>query len=370
MVNNNDTSLTKARLTSLDALRGLDMLFLVGIAGVFQALPTLSDNSFFNFLANQCQHTVWHGFHIYDLIFPLFIFLVGVSMPYAISKRLEDGYSRKKLYIHIIRRSLTLFFLGLVCNKFLAFDFSNYVYTGVLQRISIAYFFSALIVMNSDFRKRAIIAGSLLVIYWLLMILVPVPGYGAGVITPEGNLHTYIDQQLLPGRMGNGFYDEDGILQQISSIAVCLAGTVAGHWLRSSNTQNKKVVGLLLAGLASIAIALLWNLSFPIIFRLWSSSYAMLVIGLSSILLSLFYWIIDVKGYKRWAFPFVVVGMNSITIYVVQALFSFGIIVNIFVYGFIDYLGPFKPVFWALCILTVKWLFLYFLYKQKIFLKV
>ena len=327
MSNNNDTYLTNTRLTSLDALRGLDMLFLVGIAGVFQALPKLSDNGVFNFLASQCQHTEWHGFHIYDLIFPLFIFIVGVSMPFGISKRLQDGYSRKKLYIHIIRRSLMLFFLGLICNKFFAFDFSDYGYTGVLQRISIAYFFSALIVMNSDIRKQAIIAGSLLVVYWLLMILVPVPGYGAGVITPEGNLHTFIDQQLLPGRMGNGFYDEDGILQQISSIAVCLAGVLAGHWLRSSNTQNKKVLGLLLAGLASVAIGLVWNFSFPIIFRLWSSSYAMLVIGLSSMLLCLFYWIID------------------------------------------D-LGPFKPVFWAFSILTIKWLFLYFLYKKKIFLKV
>jgi predicted acyltransferase len=369
MSNNSDVGL-QGRLLSLDALRGLDMLFLLGISGVFRALPKLSDNGVFNFLAGQCQHTVWHGFHIYDLIFPLFIFMVGVSVPFAISKRLQDGYSRKKLYFHIIRRSLMLFFLGLIFNGFLGFDFSNFTYTGVLQRISIAYFFSALIVMNTDIRMQAISAGSLLVIYWLLMILVPVPGYGAGVITPEGNLHTYIDQQLLPGKLGNGFYDEDGILQQISSIAVCLAGVLAGHWLRSSYTQNKKVLGLMLAGFASVLIAIVWNFSFPIIFRLWSSSYAMLVIGLSSLLLSLFYWIIDVKGYTKWAFPFVVAGLNSITIYLVAKLFSFGIIVNIFVYGFIDYLGPFKPLFWALCILTVEWLFLYFLYKKKVFLKV
>jgi predicted acyltransferase len=264
-----------------------------------------------------------------------------------------------------------LFFLGLIFNgSLLNFSLSNFTFTGVLQRISIAYFFSALIVLNTNIRKQAVISGSLLILYWLVMTLVPVPGYGPGVITPEGNLHAYIDQLLLPGKMNNGFYDEDGILQQISSIAVCLAGALAGHWLRSPNTPYKKVLGLFAGGIISILIALLWDLSFPIIFRLWSSSYAMLVIGISSILLSLFYWIIDVKGYKKWAFPFVIVGLNSITIYLVAGLFDFGTIVNIFVHGFIEYLGPFKPVLWALCILTVEWLFLYFLYRKNIFLKV
>ena len=129
-------------------------------------------------------------------------------------------------------------------------------------------------------------------------------------------------------------------------------------------------MGLLAGGIACIVTGLLWDFSFPIIFRLWSSSYAMLVIGISSVLLSLFYWIIDVKSHRIWAFPFVVAGMNSITIYLVAGLFDFGTIVKIFVYGFIDYMGLFKPVFWALCILVVEWLFLYFLYKKKIFLKV
>jgi len=368
--NDNKRSILKERLTSLDALRGMDMLFLVGISGVFRALPKLWDNEVFDFLAGQCQHTEWHGFHVYDLIFPLFIFIVGTSMPFAISKRLQQGQSRKKLYSHIIRRSLILFFLGSILNGFLSFDFENLKYAGVLQRISIAYFFSAMIVMNTGIKRQAIIAGSLLVLYWLLMILVPVPGHGAGVITPEGNLHAYIDRLLLPGRLNNVTYDEDGILQQISSIAVCLAGVLSGHWLRSSYSQNKKVWGLLLAGSASIIISLIWDLSFPIIFRLWSSSYAMLVIGISSLLLGSFYWIIDVKGYKKWSFPFVVVGLNSITIYVVSGLFDFGVIVNIFVHGFIDNLGTFRPLFWSLCILTVKWLFVYFLYKKKIFLKV
>ncbi|MDD4871668.1 MAG: DUF5009 domain-containing protein [Kiritimatiellae bacterium] len=366
-----ESSAGQGRLMSLDALRGLDMLFLTGICGVLVAIGKSYDNIFFDVIANQCQHTKWHGFHALDLIFPLFIFIGGVSMPFAISKRLQEGYSRTKLYIHIIKRSSMLFFFGLLMAGILGFDFQNMHYTGVLQRIAIAYFFSALIVLNSGIKMQAIIAGSLLVIYWLLMILVPVPDYGPGVITPEGNLHSYIDQLLLPGKFYNNQpFDEDGILQQISSIAVCMAGVLAGHWLRSSFTQNKKVLGLLAAGSTSILIALLWDFSFPIIFRLWSSSYAMLVIGISAILLGLFYWIIDVKGYRKWAFPFVVVGMNAITIYMAPLLIDFNKIVNFFVHGFVNYMGSFKPVFLALCILTVKWLLLYFLYKKKIFLKV
>lgn len=366
----NETPVLRNRLKSLDALRGFDMLLLVGIGGVLKALPKLSDNPMFVALANQCRHTEWHGFLLWDLIFPLFIFLVGVSLPFSISNRLERGGNRQKLFGNIVKRSVILFLLGLVMNGWLSFDFSDLKWTGVLQRIAIAYFFSAIIVMNTRVKGQAVTSISLLIVYWLLMILVPVPGYGAGVITPEGNLHAYIDQLLLPGKMYNGFYDEDGILQQISSIAVCLAGTVAGHWLKSSRTDHVKVKGLLVAGVAAIIIALIWDQSFPIIFKLWSSSFAMLTIGISSILLGLFYWIIDVKGYQKWAFPFVVVGLNSITIYLASRFFDFGSIVDVFVHGFIDYLGAFKPLFWALCMLMAKWLLLYFFYRKRIFLKV
>lgn len=358
------------RLKSLDALRGLDMLLLVGIGGVLRALPEWWDNPVFRTLAAQTRHAEWHGFHLWDLIFPLFIFIVGASLPFSINNRLDQGASRKGLYINILRRAVILFLFGLVMNGWLQLDFSNPKWTGVLQRISIAYFFAAIIVMNTRVRGQAIAAGSLLIVYWLLMILVPVPGYGAGVLTPEGNLHAYIDQLLLPGRMYNEFYDEDGILQQISSIAVCLAGAVAGHWLKSSNTESVKVRGLFISGIVCILIAFLWNLSFPIIFKLWSSSFAMLTIGISAILMGLFYWLIDVKGYQKWAFPFVVVGLNSITIYLASGLFDFGPIVQVFVGGILGYLGAFSPVFWALCLLMAKWLLLYFLYKKKIFLKI
>jgi len=361
---------SEERVLSLDALRGFDMFFITGGGAFLLAVFKFFDNPFFQKLSSQFDHTEWHGFHFWDLIFPLFIFIVGASMPYAINKRIERGHSRKKIYIHIIRRSLTLFLLGLIMNGLLDFDFSAFHYCGVLQRISIAYFFAALIVMNTNIRNQAIIAGSLLILYWMLMTLIPVPGYGAGVITPEGSFAAYIDQKFLPGEFYRNMpFDEDGILGQMSSISAALMGVLAGHWLRTPNPQNKKVLGLLAAGIGSVIAGLIWHVAFPITFRLWTSTYTMLTVGLSSILLGVFYWIIDVRGYKKWVFPFVVIGLNPITIYVAQRLFDFGIIANIFIHGFIDYLGPFKPIFWAFCVLIVKWLFLYFLYKKKIFLK-
>lgn len=359
------------RLESLDALRGLDMLFLVGISGVIAALGKAYDNTVLDALAGQMRHTPWHGFHLLDLVFPLFIFVGGTSLPFALNKRLEDGSSRAQLHVHVVRRALLLFLLGLVQNGLLGFDFSNMHYTGVLQRIAVAYFFAALIVLNTGVWKQAAIAGSLLVSYWLLMTLVPVPGHGAGVITPEGNLHTYVDQRFLPGKFYRGeCFDEDGLLQQMSSIAVCLAGALAGHWLRSGRAPKRKAYGLVAAGVACVIVGLAWDRAFPIIFRLWSSSYAMLVIGISAALLGVFYWVIDVKGYRRWAFPFVVVGLNAITIYLAPLLIDFNKIVDFFVHGFIGHLGSFRDVFVAICILAVKWLFLYFLYKKRIFLKI
>ena len=171
-------TLVKGRLMSLDALRGLDMFFLVGFGGIFRALPKISDNSVFNFLAAQTHHTEWQGFHLWDLIFPLFIFIVGVSMPFAFNSRRKKGFSKKMLLSHVIKRSLILFVIGLIINGLHNPDFSNYSFTGVLQRIAIAYFFAALVLMNSSIKKQAIIAGSLLLLYWLAMILIPVPGYG------------------------------------------------------------------------------------------------------------------------------------------------------------------------------------------------
>ncbi len=358
------------RVVSIDALRGFDMFWITGGGGIVVALLSLFHGPLAETLLLQTEHSAWNGFTYWDLIFPLFMFIVGVSLPFAISRRLERGDDRAGLYKHILRRFLTLMILGFVYNGLLNLDLANMRWAGVLQRISLGYLFAALILMNTRVRGQAVWAAAILLAYWAIMKLVPVPGYGAGVLTPEGNLCAWIDSHFLPGRFCCYTYgDNEGILSTLPAISTTLLGVLAGHWLRGGAAPTTKAARLALAGVASLVLALIWNLVFPINKLIWSSSYVLFAGGWSLLLLSLFYWVIDVKGWKKWAFPFVVIGLNPITIYVAGALFDFGTIVNIFVHGFIDSLGSLKPLVWVVCEFAVKWLFLYFLYTRKIFLK-
>ena len=369
-MNENQTGLLSERVVSIDALRGFDMFFLIGGFAIIRAVCEYADAPWAATVLEQLKHTEWHGFHFIDLIFPLFLFLVGASMAFSLVKRRERGHGRRELCLHVVKRSLLLLFLGMVYNGLLDFDFSEFHYTGVLQRIAVSYFFAALIVMNTNVRGQALAAASLLLAYWALMMFVPVPGHGAGNLTPEGSLAAYIDQLFLPGTFHRGMpFDEDGILSHIPSTASVLLGALAGHLLRSKVVPWKKAATLLVAGATAVLVALAWDVHFPIIFRLWTSSYALLTAGISAVLLGTFYWIIDVRQYRKWAFPLVVIGLNPLTIYVTQRLFDFRAIADVFVHGFIGYCGALEPIVWAVCIFSVKWLFLYFLYRQRIFLR-
>ena len=362
--------LPKGRVVSIDALRGFDMFWIMGGGAFFLTLFELIDNPFTRVLASQLHHSKWNGFTFEDLIFPLFVFILGLSMPYSLTKRLDRGDSRSNLYRHIVLRTITLLVLGLVYNKILRLNFTEMRYTGVLQRIALCYFFAALIVMNSSIKWQAVWTGGLLIGYWLVMKLVPVPGFGAGVLTPEGNFASYIDRLFLPGRFCCFKYgDNEGILSTIPAVSTALLGVLSGHWLKTSGPGIRKVKGLCAAGAVSLVLALIWNFLFPINKLLWSSSYVLFAGGWSLFFLALFYWLIDVRGYKKWAFPFVVVGLNPITIYVAQGLFDFGIIARIFVQGIMQYMGDYNKIFLIVCVLIVKWLFLYFLYRKRIFLK-
>ena len=260
--------------------------------------------------------------------------------------------------------------LGLVYGGILRLNFAEMRYAGVLQRIALCYFFAALIVMNSSIKSQALWAGGLLIGYWLVMKLVPVPGFGAGVLTPEGNFASYIDRLFLPGRFCCFEYgDNEGLLSTVPAVSTALLGVLSGHWLRSSYTGIRKVQVLFAAGASSLFLALVWNFFFPINKLIWSSSYVLFAGGWSLLFLALFYWMIDVRGYKRWAFPFVVIGLNPITIYTAQGLFDFGIIARIFVQGIMQYTGDYRQIFFIVCTIIVKWLFLYFLYRKRIFLK-
>ena len=232
------------RVLSIDALRGFDMFWIIGGDFLFKSFFKLFNRPFTDALTEQLDHSAWHGFTFYDLVFPLFLFIVGLSMPFAIGKRKERGQSKKEIYVHIFKRALTLFILGLIYNGLFDFDFGHYRYTGVLHRIAICYFFAAIIMLNAGIRMLGVITGSILFIYWAIMIFIPVPGFGAGVFTPEGNLAGYSDRLILPGSFCcYGFGDNEGILSTLPSIATTLLGVLTGYWLRSAFTQKKRSCG-------------------------------------------------------------------------------------------------------------------------------
>lgn len=360
-----------ARIQSIDALRGFDMFWLMQEGpGFALALLATLHLPYFKFFAGQLDHTEWVGFTFWDFIAPLFLFIVGLSLPFAISKRLSEGAGKKQLLGHIVKRTIILILLGLVFNGILSLDFTDFRYTGVLQRIAFSYFFAALITMNCRVRGQAIWTAVLLVAYWAMMALIPVPGFGHGIYTPQGNLEGYLDRLLLPGKFCCYTYgDNEGYLSTIPSVATVMFGVLCGHLIRSSWSNRKKFLVLVGGGFASLGLGLLWGTVFPIITRLWTSSYTLYSNGWAMLLFALFFWVIDVRGYRKWAFPLVVIGLNPITIYVVQERFDFSQISNIFVGGLANHVGGGKVLLLSASVVMVKWLFLYFLYRQKIFLK-
>lgn len=322
-------------------------------------------------LAGQFRHVEWEGFHFYDLIFPLFVFIVGLVLPFSLTRRLEAGANRRELYRHAFRRLLLLFLMGLLANGLLDLNFHDLRLLGVLQRIAIAYFFATLLVMNLDVRGQAVATAAILLGYWALMAWISVPGFGRGNYSMQGNLAAFLDQRFLPRPFCCYDYgDNEGIISNIPAIATCMLGAMAGHWLRTSYSQKRKLLGLTVAGLVSLAVGLLWSLAFPIVKNIWSSSFVLFAGGWSLLLLALFYWIIDIRGYRKWAFVFTVIGANSITIYLARHFFNFREVGLIFTHGFINLLGPWKPFAIELGSVVAGWMFLYYLYRQKIFLRV
>ena len=362
----NSKSSLSGRLLSLDALRGLDMFLLVGMEGIFRALPKLSDNAVNNWLANQFQHPEWQGFTIYDLIFPMFIFIVGAAMPFSFSKRLNQPGGKRKLFKHVLSRTITLAILGAVLwgTPWGAHPFWGFY--SVLFRIGVSYFFAAVIMMNTNIRGQIYWTFGLLIGYWLLMRFVPVPGHGIGDFSKDGNVASYFRDLFADNISYNFRYVLN--IDLITSISNALFGVLAGQWLLSESTATEKAKWLFFGGVILIVVSLLSHLDFPINKHLASPSFTLLTCGISAVLLSLFYWIIDVRGYQKWAFFFVVVGVNPLTIYVASSLLNFKKVANVFVGG-IDF-GSAEALALAITIAAIKWLFLYYLYRQKIFFKI
>ncbi len=368
----------KQRLLSIDALRGFDMFWILGGEGIFAALFTLTGWSFLQTFDQQMQHSVWHGITAYDGIFPLFIFLSGVSLGLA-AKAIKE-YSvevQKQKYRHAVKRLLLLLLLGVVYNHGWGtgapFALDEVRYASVLGRIGIAWFVVAMLVWHTRIRTQAVIVVATLVGYWLLLAFVSIDGYGGGNYTDTGALNVWFDQHFLPGATyRNALLDPEGILSNVNSIINALIGVFAGRAMKKFAQQPKKLLNyLIFAGVVMLALGFAWGIFFPINKNLWTSSFVLVTCGYSSLLLALFYFLIDVLKWQCWATFFAVIGMNSIVIYLSTSLMTWTYSAKSLFGGFIAA----APLAWHSLLLIVaglfiKWLVLYWLYKRKIFIKV
>ena len=340
------------RLMSLDALRGFDMFWIIGAEDLFHGLNKISNAGVFRVMAEQLDHEDWEGVHFYDLIFPLFVFIVGVSLVFSLSKAIETA-GRGAAVRRVIRRGVILFLLGIFYYGGFSHDWPDIRLMGVLNRIALCYLFAGLFFCFFRLRGLLAICAALLAGYWALLSFVPFPDVrptpgGAqticretgitnvaqlnltstdrisGVFIKGVNLANYVDQKYLPGMKWDGTWDPEGLLSTLPAIATCLLGVFAGLLLKNNNIQDRrKVLYLMIGGLAAVLLGHLWGLQFPVIKKIWSSSYVLVAGGYSALLLGFFYLVIDVWKYQKWCRPFLWIGMNSITVYMANNLINF-----------------------------------------------
>ncbi len=372
------------RLVSLDALRGFDMFWIMSGEHLIHALAQATGWPVLRWMSSQLHHAEWNGCTFYDMIFPLFLFIAGVSMPFSLQGKLQRAGLRSAeqlslpdkwpLYRSMLKRTLILIVLGMIVNGLL--EFKPYEHTrmaSVLGRIGLAWLGAGFIYLNASTRGQLIWAVSILLGYWAAMTLIPVPGFGAGVLTPEGAFSSFIDRILLPGKLHRTVYDPEGLFSTIPAVTTALLGMLTGTLLKDTRrTMTQKTLMMIGLGLSLILLGLIWDQSFPINKRLWTSSFAVYVGGWSLLFLAVFYYLIDVKGLQKWAFPFVLIGTNSILIYLASdGIVDFAHTAHFLFGGFSQLFSiTWQPVIQALAVTGTQLLLLYVLYRNKLFLKI
>lgn len=367
-------TLLRGRLVSLDVFRGITIALMV-------LMGNPGGSEYYGFL----QHADWNGLILADVVFPFFIFIVGVAIPYSFTNKLERKVSKRSLLLRITRRTIILFLLGLFINGFPYFNLGTLRIMGVLQRIALCYFFASLIFLFVKPKWRLLLTAAIPLVYWALMVLVPVPGYGAGVLTKDGNLAAYLDRLLLGGHLYTGTWDPEGILSTLPAVATALMGVLTGQHLMSYREPSKKLVNLVSFGSLALVIGSVWNIVFPINKNLWTSSYVAFTGGMAILLFAVCYFIIDVKRKTGWTRPFVILGMNAIAVYVLSMIVNLALIYVIVPFGganialksliferlFASWAGPLHgSLLYSLAYLAFCWLVAAVLYKKRIFLKV
>lgn len=366
----------RKRLLSLDALRGFDMFWIMGadaLGGVAAAMAA-GRAEWVRHLADHLEHVAWEGFRFYDLIFPLFVFIAGVSLVFSLGRIVEED-GKDEAFIRLVQRAFLLYVLGVLYYGGWSKGWDGVRWMGVLQRIAISYLGAGFLFIFFSARTCAIALGGLLVGYWGLLNFVPVPGVGAGNLAEGKNLTNWVDLKVLPGFKWDGNHDPEGLLSSLTAVASCLLGTFAGRWMqRADKAPMAKVLGLAGAGVALLLVGWGWSFQFPIIKKIWTSSYVLVAGGWSCLLFALFYWLVDVRGWTRWCQPFVWVGLNPIAVYLVARLVSMDNLANRVaggpvaqgLNGWVPHLGDM-----VLALVGIGWCFLlaWFMHRRKLYLR-
>jgi len=367
------------RLLSLDVFRGMTIagMVLVNNPGTWSAIYA------------PLKHAEWHGATPTDFIFPFFLFIVGIAIPIALGKRVEEGVTNA-VYLKIFRRSATIFLLGLFLAAFPFFDFANLRIPGVLQRIAVCYLITSLIFLHTNWKQITFIGIGLLLVYWILMTVIPVPNCEITTIDDKAcNLAAYIDRAILGENhiwKQAKVYDPEGILSTIPAVVTTISGVLTGVWLKTKKSDMEKVGGLFFFGIVLVALGWAWNFFFPFNKPVWTSSYVVYTSGLALCFLGFCYWLIDIKGYRRWSKPFVIFGVNALALFVFSGLLAkiLGLIKVsgaegkqislqkwIFDSIFLPLASPINASLMYAVSYILLWLFLmWLLYRKRIYIKV
>ena len=363
-----------SRLESLDSLRGFDMFWIIGAEEIFHKMAKINPTSFWHNLSNQFIHVDWHGFVFYDLIFPLFLFLSGVATPYSIGKQLSKGIGKSKLLKKVVKRGIILFLLGVVYNNPLEImPVEEIRFGSVLGRIGLAYMFANIIYLFASYKNQIYWFFAFIIGYWGIFIFFSAPEYLSGDLSMKGNIISYLDRMVMPGKLYLGIHDPEGLFSTIPAVSTALLGVFTGNILINTpvNKKNQTTFKLIIIGIILIIVAQIWNLFFPINKNLWTSSFVLQCGGLSMLLMALFYYLIDVLGYVKWGFFFKVIGVNSILIYMSSLFIDWSFTTNSLFKWLFQLTGePYDSVVYVFCLLFVQWMFLYLLYKKKIYLRI
>jgi len=369
-----DTSLsapTRERFVSLDAFSGFIMLWLAGGAEVVRSLHAIGKNPILNLLYYEFDHSVWQGLRFYDCIWPSFMLMAGISIPFAVAKRSRTQSGRHIMW-HAVKRATVLFLLGSIRESVWLGHPYLIELSSALQPIAIAYLVAFLLARKS-LRIQAAVASLILISYALLLTLAPAPGIAAGTYELNHNLVNYVDVLLLRQHWQVWPYAPEGwgtILSTIPTVSTTILGLMMGELLMGSRSTGAKARIIAVVGVAGVTLGWILSPFIPVIMKMWTTSYGVMSAGWACLMFAFFLWLIDVRGHKQWTLPLVVVGMNAVFTYMFMSIIPVGKIVGVFTDPIAGKLGSCGELFSALSVFLVAWLLLFWMYRRKIFIKV